>query len=70
MNKIIKTEITFPKTMAELLLSSDIPKWKKYLIKKLIPKEFYEMPATKIANLQKGDTIGHMEIHILGTNND
>lgn len=62
--EIIKAEIISSLSISDIILCSDMPRWRKWLLRRLMPQRFYEMPAVKLAELQKGAVIGHVEMHI------
>jgi hypothetical protein len=51
------------KSLADALGRADMPEWKKWLLKKLIPKEFHEIaPQTIVDALPKGVRICSMQV--------
>lgn len=54
--------VMMPKSIKEILDTAEIGRFRRWLLYKLIPKEFYEMPAIKLAELQKGAVIGKLTL--------
>jgi len=62
---IIEHGILDVKSVAQLLDEAKISKFRKWILKKLIPKNFYDMPAQRVAKLQKGAIIGSLVINAM-----
>jgi len=50
------------KTIAEVITSYPMGKFRRWLLTKLIPDSLYTAPAQKVAKLHKGSTIGKVTI--------
>lgn len=61
-------EICVTKSIAEIILDYKMSKIRKYLLQLLIPKELYEAPAIKLAELSKGMVIGSVVINTIDSN--
>lgn len=52
------------KSIAEIVLGSRLPRWKKWLLKKLMPESLWDLPAQELMKLQKGAVIGGITISL------
>ena len=50
------------RSIAQLIMSTPMPRWKRWLLEKLIPENLYDMPPQELATLQKGAVIGSIRI--------
>lgn len=59
------------KSVATLIEESRLPKWRIWLLRKLMPEGFYDIPAQDLGHLQKGSIVNSMVMtasHIDGIN--
>lgn len=56
-----------PKSIAEVITSAKMHPLRRWLLRKLIPSELYELPAMEIGKLQRGDVIGKISMEIGNT---
>lgn len=61
----MKAELINVKSVAQLLEEADISKFRKWLIRKLIPSNFYDLPVQKIGELQAGSIIANAHIEVV-----
>lgn len=50
-------------SLSDAILALEMPDWKKWLLRKLIPSEFMAIPPQTIAKLLPGTVIGKCVIH-------
>lgn len=55
------------RSIADIIMSEPLPRWKKWLLRKLIPESLWELPAQQLMKLQKGHVIGNVTIITTGT---
>jgi len=53
-----------PQSVAQLILSKPMKKWKRWMLEKLLPKEFFEIPTQQLMKLQKGSVIGKVSVEV------
>ncbi len=58
-------EVISTKSVADLVDESDLPKWRKWLLSKLMPERLYEAPPSKLAEMQKGCVIGRVTLETI-----
>lgn len=63
--KTITADVRMGKSVADIVNSSAIPRWRKWALSKLMPKELYEAPPQVIAELQKGAVIGKVTMELM-----
>ena len=51
-----------PRSIADIIMSERMPRWRRWLLCKLIPQLLWELPAQELMRLQKGAVIGHISI--------
>ena len=66
----IEQNIYGSKTVADVILQSNIAKWKKWVLKKILPAELWISPAQKLAKLDKGAVIGSIKISTIDISDD
>jgi len=60
--KVIKKNLYIPCSIAELILKEPMHRWKRLVLKRLLPEKFFEVPAYELFKLQKGDVVGQVTV--------
>lgn len=63
---IHKSNIREMLSVADIVRRSDLPRWRKWLLKKLMPKELYDAPPQELMKMQAGAIIGSVSIDVMG----
>lgn len=53
------------KSVFDLIIDEPLPRWKVWLLRKLIPAKFFEIPACELHKFQKGAVIGNITMTCL-----
>lgn len=56
------------KSIADLVLNSEIAFWKKWILRKLMPDILWDLPPQELMKLQKGDVIGSVTVSVTSSN--
>lgn len=60
----ITADLYDPQSVAQLILSKPMKRWKRWVLKKLLPKEFFTIPTQQLMKLQKGSVIGRVTVEV------